>query len=286
MKKILKHFRHIIELTLLIPFLILLYVLPMSWASAIMGKLLEFLGPLTKAHKTAISNLQMVFPHKNTTELYDIASKMWNNLGRVFGELLHWYRVSDDKFLKLVNIQDKTNGNFNKDQAAMVISAHYGNWEMLPRFIHFFGLKMTMVYRVANNPYTDYLINFIRLKLAHKLIAKSKIAGLQIFKSFKKKEFIGLLLDQRDSNGEKLNFFNKPALTSTTPIEIVKKAGVPIYLIRTIRNRSCSYTIELEEFKFDSNDSSSVVMSKLHKVFEDWIIEHPEMWFWVHQRWK
>ena len=59
----------------------------MNFVSFIGGKFFQIVGPLSRSHQTAISNLKRVFPHLNEKEIKTNISKSWNNLGKTFIEL-------------------------------------------------------------------------------------------------------------------------------------------------------------------------------------------------------
>ena len=59
--------------------------------------------------------------------------------------------------------------------------------------------------------------------------------------SLRKKKCIALMIDQRVSEGEKINFFNKPALTTTLPAQLSIKFDleiIPVYIERD-KNDKC-----------------------------------------------
>ncbi|MBL4806492.1 MAG: hypothetical protein JKY31_04295 [Rhodobacteraceae bacterium] len=81
-------------------------------------------------------------------------------------------------------------------------------------------------------------------------------------------------------------------MTMTAPAvaEIAYRTGVPIYLMRTDRleNGKFRFTIYPKLSMPDTGDHDADVYSVLKSIngiYEDWITERPDHWFWVHNRW-
>ena len=95
------------------------------------------------------------------------------------------------------------------------------------------------------------------------------------------------MIDQRVSQGIKIDFFNKPAFTTTIPAQFVKKFGakiVPIYIERTKDNK---FKLVIHNpLVFKKSDSTEIVTQQLNNVLEQMICQNPEQWIWTHDRWK
>ena len=98
---------------------------------------------------------------------------------------------------------------------------------------------------------------------------------------------IALMIDQRVSEGEKINFFGKPALTTTLPAQLSIKYNlpiIPVFIERTLEN---NFKIKFYKEIFPSDQNNKIVLTeKLNKVLENMIIYNPNEWIWTHNRWK
>ena len=103
----------------------------------------------------------------------------------------------------------------------------------------------------------------------------------------KKDMSIALMIDQRVSEGEKINFFGKPALTTTLPAQLSIKYNlpiIPVFIERTFEN---NFKIKFfKEIHSGEEDNKIVLTEKLNKVLENMIISNPNEWIWTHNRWK
>ena len=118
-------------------------------------------------------------------------------------------------------------------------------------------------------------------------IKKGKAGTRDLLNLFKKNFSTALMIDQRVSEGEDINLFNRPAKTTTIPAQLVKKYGcnvVPVYIER-LKN----YHFKLyfyKPVKFDDNLSHQEITLELNKILEKMILKNPDQWIWSHDRWK
>ena len=95
------------------------------------------------------------------------------------------------------------------------------------------------------------------------------------------------MIDQRVSEGEKINFFNQPALTTTLPAQLALKFGLSIIPVFIEREGSGRYKIEFYD-EITSSDFTNKfdLTKKLNSILEEMIRKNPNEWIWTHNRWK
>jgi len=80
----------------------------------------------------------------------------------------------------------------------------------------------------------------IRKKYICKHQIKKGVGGMKKLIRLKKLKYsTALMIDQRVSEGEKINFFGKEALTTTLPAQLAKKYNldiIPVYIKRVKNN--------------------------------------------------
>ena len=67
----------------------MLKLLPLTWASGLAGCLARGIGPRLGVSRRARANLAMVFPDLARSDIDAIVADMWENIGRVAGEMPH-----------------------------------------------------------------------------------------------------------------------------------------------------------------------------------------------------
>ncbi len=95
------------------------------------------------------------------------------------------------------------------------------------------------------------------------------------------------MIDQRLGEGENVNFFGKPALTTTLPAQLAIKYKlkiVPVFIKRLKNNKfEIDFQKEIEPAEFKDKLE---ITQKLNKILEKMITQNPDQWIWSHNRWK
>ena len=95
------------------------------------------------------------------------------------------------------------------------------------------------------------------------------------------------MIDQRVTEGSKINFFGDLASTTTIPAQIIKKYKcdlVPIYIER-IRNYYFKMYVS-QPIMINTEKSQNEISTHLNRILEKMIIKNPDQWIWTHDRWK
>ena len=95
------------------------------------------------------------------------------------------------------------------------------------------------------------------------------------------------MVDQRVTEGSKVNFFGNPASTTTIPAQIIKKYKcdlVPIYIER--KNKYFFKMYVSEPIEVSSKKNKGEVSLFINKILEKMILKNPDQWIWSHNRWK
>ena len=138
----------------------------------------------------------------------------------------------------------------------------------------------------------DFFLNETMEKIRKNFICKKQIkkgrpGTRQVLDSLKKGFSIALMVDQRVTEGSKINFFGNLASTTTIPAQIIKKYKcdlVPIYIERLNNYYFKMYVSK--PIKVSSTKSQNEVSSFINKILEKMILKNPDQWIWTHNRWK
>ena len=122
------------------------------------------LGPFLPVSKIADSNLRHAFPEMNAAERVTVINAVWDNLGRVVGELPHLATFRQSTKGPGWEIEGKEHIELLKATGAQALffSGHLGNWEMILPIASSFGLAVPGFYRPASNMRADVLIQSLR----------------------------------------------------------------------------------------------------------------------------
>lgn len=258
--------------------------LPLDWASALGGWIGRTVGPRLGASRKAKRNLDYVLP-----ELKDqhpqIIREMWDNLGRVIAEVphaskfIHSGRITIDGFEYIRKLQEEK-------IPAILFSSHSANWEMGPIILSENELPFSIVYRPPNNLFINWLLNHTRGSVYPDLLPKGTQAARGVLKTLLKKGYVGWLVDQKESAGVKLNFFGKPAYTSTAAAEIALKTGAKLIPTHLERLNGAHFNLTLyPPIETEGKDAAQVTQI-MNDALEKGIRNNPGQWLWIHRRWK
>ena len=173
---------------------------------------------------------------------------MWGNYGRIFSEYPYIpnFRKGDlDEYIKIENIEKLE--EIKKGQPVIFISAHFSNFELMAMVIEKAGVNLSAIYRPLNNKMVNSIMEPLRKKYICKNQIKKGINGVrESLKFFKQGTSIAIMIDQRVSEGERINFFNHPALTTTIPAQFVK-FGCKIQPVHIERYDKVNFKITFED---------------------------------------
>tara|TARA_B100000886_G_C20386810_1_gene476438 strand:+ start:564 stop:1421 length:858 start_codon:yes stop_codon:yes gene_type:complete len=246
-------------------------------------------GPFFKSKKIIRNNL-IKFDNSLTPEkIKDISKEMWSNYGRILSEypFISSFRKGDlDKHIKIKN-KEKLE-DIKKGQPVVFVSAHFSNFELMAMAIEKAGINLCAIYRPLNNKMVNSIMEPLRKKYICKNQVEKGIKGVrESLKFFKRGVSIAIMIDQRVSEGEKINFFNHPAYTTTIPAQFVKKFGCIIQPVHIERYDKVNFKITFDEqIFFGKNEDNASISLKLNQWLENKIRKNPSQWIWTHDRWK
>jgi len=175
-----------------------------------------------------------------------------------------------------------------KNKPVVFVSAHFNNFELMAMEIEKSGVSVGAVYRPLNNVFLNKTMEEIRKNYICKIQIKKGLSGLRdILKIFRNNYSIAMMIDQRVTEGLKINFFNKPAYTTSIPAQLVKKFKCPIVTVHIERKNKIDFELTFSKpIYFENSENLESISKKLNLWLEKMISKNPEQWIWTHNRWK
>ena len=255
-------------------------------------KLFSFLfvkfGPLFKSKNIIDSNLENFSKNLLSEEKSKIIEDMWSNYGMTFIEyvFLNFFKKNNSHIkIKGENILKDV---INEKKKVIFVSGHFANFELMSMEIVKQNIKLATIYRPLNNFFLNPLMELLRKKFVCSNQIKKGINGVRETIEYVNKGYnIPLMIDQRVSEGEKINFFNKPALTTTLPAQLSIKYNMPIIPVFIKRKSDNLFELEFfDEIKPNEFKNKIELTNKLNSILENLIKKFPNQWIWTHNRWK
>ena len=283
-----KFFTYLFQSIFIYIFLIFGRILGLKNSQNLFSKMFQLLGPVFKSDLIINENLNRFNPNLTRSEKKLIISQMWSNYGKTFIEYVFldkFKRSTAHVRIKNRNILDTIITN---NKPVIFISGHFANFELMSMEMTKNDIKLATIYRPLNNYFLNPFMEFLRKRYICKNQIKKGIAGVRDAINFINDGYsIALMIDQRVSEGEKINFFNKICLTTTLPAQLALKYNldiVPVSIIRDINNNfelTFHSNINTKQFK-DKSDLSA----HLNNHLESMLNKNPGQWIWTHNRWK
>ena len=285
-----KFIKYFVQFLLTLFCFILFKILGVKLSSKLSGKIFENIGPFFRSTRIIDENIKRALPNISKESLDQIKISMWNNYGRVFAEYIFIKNFRYGNLAKNIEIDGKEILEEIKEKKLQVvfISGHFSNFELMAMSLEKNNIKLATIYRPLNNIFLNVIMEKIRKKYICQNQIKKGIGGLKNLVKYKKQNFsTALMIDQRVSEGILSNFFDKKALTTTIPAQLVKKYNIPVVPVFIERINDLKFKITINKPIFFSKDISiNSITDELNKILEKMIIKKPEHWIWSHNRWK
>tara|TARA_B100000579_G_C22816520_1_gene848161 strand:+ start:732 stop:1592 length:861 start_codon:yes stop_codon:yes gene_type:complete len=282
--------KYFFQFIFIISILFIFRILGLKISSLLGGKLFEIIGPLFRSKKIIKSNILRVFPNINEKKLNEISNSMWNNYGRVFAEYIFIKKFRKEKFDKNILVEGKEilENIKNTNQKVIFVSGHFSNFELMAMQIEKVGIKLAAIYRPLNNFFLNPLMENIRKKYICKNQIKKGLGGIkELIKLKREGHSTALMIDQRVSQGIRVNFFNEKAFTTTIPAQLVKKFKIPVVPIFIERFENTKFKMTVyDPINFSDTQSVEDITIKLNQIIEKMVLQNPKSWIWSHNRWK
>jgi len=275
----------------------ILRLLPADSAIGFADSVARRIGPWTPRHRVAIDNLRHAYPAKTTAEIEAIALDMWGNMARlaaeyVFLDSLFDYDASNPDVgrIEVLGI-DNFETVAREERPHIIFTAHIGNFELLPIGGAAYGMKVTSLFRRPNNPYIADYIDRTRRQAMGTLIASTRGVSLELARILERNGTIGVLVDQKFSNGLATTFFGRPCETSPLLAKLARQFDCDVYPARSTRLPGNRFRLEMEDRLDLPRDSEGRVDAQattqlLNDTVERWVRENPGQWMWFHKRWQ
>ena len=272
--------------------------LPMDVAlrvGACLGELFYFFD--VRDRRIAMYNLGLAFPEKSLAERRRILRASCRNLGRLAAEFCHLPQLTAEKLRGVLTWPDRDFWQSALASAqhtgAIILTGHFGNWELLAYAHALLGHPVTLVQRPMHNRVFDDALTQVRVGAGTRTINK-RAAAKEALRVLKEHGLLAIPADQNQifSYGVFVDFFGVPACTTTGPARLAMLTGAPIYPVFLVREgESGRHRVEvLPQIELvASADREAEIRTNTQRctaAIEHMIRRYPEQWIWFHKRWK
>jgi KDO2-lipid IV(A) lauroyltransferase len=240
-------------------------------------------------------NLKFVYPEWSTERVKRKSKRVFQNLGITILEICQMTCFSSDDILDKVKIrgQEHLLNAMHDNMGVIVISAHLGNWEIVPLFCPlYFKTPITVVARQIQNKTINRWIHGLRTRFGCRVIYKD-VALPEMTRTLRQGKILAILIDQgtKSSLGVKIRFFNKFVTATPAAALLAMRCKSPVLPSFCTRNADGAFTITIEpplvlkrtnDLGSDLKTNTQIMTDAIEKA----VRKYPEQWFWVHKRWR
>jgi KDO2-lipid IV(A) lauroyltransferase len=175
--------------------------------------------------------------------------------------------------------------------AAIIVSGHFGFWELAGPAVTSRGRKMCPVAKPIHNPYLDAMVKKAR-SLPNYQIVPTSGSIRDMVRRAKEGWVLAFIADQdARRDGIFIDFLGKPASTATGPAAFAVKLGLPIVPFFITRLPNGFYRMEFEEpiAPPEGMETQAAIewLTRRHtERLEQRIRQNPRHYWWFHRRWK
>ena len=247
--------------------------------------------------KVVDENLRLAYPEAPAQWRRDIRSAMYDNLAWTITEIFALQRNPAQIFdwVKTSGHPEIADRLIDAKKGAVFLSGHFGNWEIMAAWYgQYTKRRGHQMYVVAQgihdrdiSAYIDGLRNHMGVETLPSDYSVQKYAHL-----LKAGNHIALLNDVAGTGKMIVPFMGHDATNMPGPAVMAMLAGVPVIPVCIYRNAPFEHEIEffppieMPDPQLPREERLRKIILDCNAAIERFIRRRPELWFWLHRRWK
>jgi KDO2-lipid IV(A) lauroyltransferase len=247
-----------------------------------------------RAHRhIAEQNLARAFPTRQPRELRRIARLAFEHFGRLLLELLKFGTLSGDDMLARVEIEgeERSRSAYAHGRGVLFITGHFGYWE-LQALVHALRVEpITVLARTLDNPLLNDLLERIRCRTGNSVVYRRGTIR-RVIRTLESGQGVAVLIDQHILGRDAIyvDFFSRPAATTSAVAALALRTGAPVVPVFALPNDRGGYRLIYEHPiappDAEAPDAVLDFTQRCTDVLEMYVRRNPELWLWMHRRWR
>jgi KDO2-lipid IV(A) lauroyltransferase len=249
-----------------------------------------------KHRERALGNLKRSFPDMPENVRRTMARRSMRQLFIFFVEMLFTTRLvridTWRRYVELQNFQKTLDLLLDKNRGLIMLTGHYGNWEILGYVLATLGFPTTSVARPLDNPYVNQYVLGVRERRGQKIVDKSGATG-EVTAVLEKHGAVGFIADQNAGRkGIFVDFFSRKASTYKSIGLLAMEYKVPVVIGYARRvGEGFRFAVGTQDIIYPEDwagedDPLRYITQRYTRAIEDFVRDDPGQYLWVHRRWK
>ena len=246
------------------------------------------------AHRRiAERNLATAFPVRTPTERRAIARAAFAHFGRLLFALLEFGTLSAEQMLARIDFdgEERSRLAYAQGKGVLFVTGHFGFWE-LQAMVHALEVEpIAMLARALDNPYLNQLLERIRQRTGNTVVYRRGTIR-RVMRTLQAGHGVAVLIDQHIMSKDAIyvDFFERPAATTAAVAALALRTGAPVIPVFALPLGGGRYRMIYEHPvappRADSEDAIRDFTQRCTDVLEMYVRRHPELWLWMHRRWR
>ncbi len=240
-------------------------------------------------------NLRHAFPRLSERERRKLARDMWTHLFLFGAEVAHARcKIHGTNWRDFVHVdgQKQVVELFLQDRPLLLVTAHFGNFELAGYVLGLFGYPIQAVARTLDNPYLDRFVHKLRNATGQGILAKQGDYD-RILDILASGGTVSFLADQyAGQKGCWVEYFGRPASSHKAIALFALDYDAPLvvgFIRRTDKPLHFTFFLHgVADPRTTGEEVGSIrqLTQWYNHRFEEGIMTAPEQYWWLHRRWK
>lgn len=270
-----------------------LRLLPMSavrTAGTWLGRLAHALD--ARHRGVALTNLAHAFPSRSPEERQALARQVFEHFGSLLFELLKFGTLSPDAMLALCDHEgeDRVRQAYREGRGVIFCTGHFGYWEMQGIMQPLRLKPIAVMARPLDNPVLHDDLERMRTCTGNTVIYRQG-ALRKVLRELTQGRGVAILIDQHlQTDVVQVDFFGRPVATTAALAALALRTGAAVVPVVTLPQPGGRYRLvyerPVEPPSADSPDAIREFTQRCTDVLEMYVRRYPELWLWMHRRWR
>ena len=268
-------------------------VLPVPTVRAAGAALGRFVFLLDGFHRRlALTNIARALPAKPVEERRLVIRRVFEHFGSVLLELIKIGTLTETEILERVECEgeERVWQAHAKGRGVLLFTGHFGYWEVHAIALALRIRPIAVMARPLDNPRLHAMLERIRTRTGNSVIYRQG-AIRKVLRELAANRGVAILIDQHlHTDAVHVDFFSRPAATTSALAALALRTGAPVIPAFALPLPNGRYRLVYEHAveppASDSPDAVREFTQRCTDVLEMYIRRHPDLWLWMHRRWR
>jgi KDO2-lipid IV(A) lauroyltransferase len=243
--------------------------------------------------RIALDNLAAAFPARSDAERRALARAMFAHFGSLLFELLKFSTYTPEQMVAAVDVDgiERARQAYDQKRGVLFFTGHFGYWEIHALAQPLISNPISVLARPLDNPYLHEMLEKIRTRTGNSVIYRQG-AVRKVLRQLADNNGVALLIDQHlhTPDAVYVDFFRRPAATTSALAALALRTGAPVVPVFALPLPGGRYRLVYEHHVdpplADTADAIREFTQRCTDVLEMYVRRNPELWLWMHRRWR